>query len=132
MLWSEDYIRYANYLETGKILLVEGAFKSRYNSDNYEFKITKMHLLETVKSTMTKQVVIDVAPQFIDENFVEFIDQNVKAHPGKTTLKFQICDALKTYNLNLYSRETGFTMNDEMAAFLQEHKNLEVSVQLVN
>ena len=132
MLWSEDYIKYSNYLETGKILLVEGSFKSRYNSDQYEFKISKLHLLETLKTTMTRQVVIDVAPQFIDEGFVEFIDQNVKANPGKTTLKFQISDALKTFNLHLYSREKGFTMNDEMAMFLNENKHLDVMVQTVN
>ncbi|MEP7143757.1 MAG: DNA polymerase III subunit alpha, partial [Ferruginibacter sp.] len=56
MLWSEDYVKYTNYLEKGLILLVEGCFKARYNSDQYEFKLSRIHLLETVKPALTKQV----------------------------------------------------------------------------
>ena len=89
-LWSEDYVRYTNYLEKGIIVLLEGGFKTRYNSDQYEFKLGKLHLLETVKSALTKQVVIDIEPQFINETLIDFIDNNIKAHPGKTSLKFNI------------------------------------------
>jgi DNA polymerase-3 subunit alpha len=55
MLWSEDYVKYAKYLEKGLILLVEGCFKARYNTDQYEFRLTRIHLLETVKPAMTRQ-----------------------------------------------------------------------------
>lgn len=131
MLWSEDYVKYTNYLEKGMIVLVEGAFRSRYNTDQYEFKLSRLHLLETVKSVLTKQVIIDIAPQYVDETFVEFIDRNVKAHPGKTSLKFQISDALKTYKLSMYTLEKNFTMNDEMAVFLNGNKHVDVNVLTV-
>jgi len=128
MLWSEDYVKYSNYLEKGMIVMVEGSFRSRYNSDQYEFRLTRLHLLDTVKSVLTKQVIIDIAPQYVDETFVEFIDNNVKANPGKTSLKFQIGDSLKTYRLSMCTLEKGFTMNDEMAVFLNTNKNVDVNV----
>jgi DNA polymerase-3 subunit alpha len=128
MLWSEDYAKYTHYIEKGMIVMVEGSFRSRYNTDQYEFKLAKLHLLETVKSALTRQVIIDVLPQHIDEEFVSFIDQNVKTHPGKTTLKFHIADNTKNIKLSMYTLEKGFTMNDEMAVFLNSHKHLEVSV----
>ncbi len=84
MLWSEDYVKYNNYFEKGMIVLVEGAFKTRYNSDQYEFRLSKIHLLDTVKTTLTKQVTVDVQPQFINEDFVNFIEANLKANPGNT------------------------------------------------
>jgi len=128
MLWSEDYVRYTNYMEKGLIVMVEGGFRQRYNSDQYEFKLSKIHLLETVKPTLTKQVVLDVQPQFVNEDFVNFLETNVKTNPGKTTLKVNITDIRNNYKVGMYSLGSGFTMNDEMAVFLNENKDVEVSV----
>ncbi len=128
MLWSEDYVKYTNYLEKGMIVLVEGGFKTRYNSDQYEFKLSRIHLLETVKPMLTKQVVIDVQPQFIDANFVNFIEMNIKENPGKTAIKFNIIDNRNNYKVGMYSMEKGFTMNDELAFFLNDNPDVEVSV----
>ena len=128
VLWSEDYVKYTNYLEKGMIVLVEGGFKTRYNSDQYEFRLSKIHLLETVKPLLTKQVVLDVQPQFINEDFVNFIAANVKAYPGKTTLKLNINDSRNNYKVGMYTMAGGFTMNDEMAVFLNDNPVVEVSV----
>ena len=128
MLWSEDYVKYNNYLEKGMIVMVEGAFRTRYNTDQYEFRLTRLHLLETVKSVLTKQVILELAPQFIDKNFVEFIDHNVKSFPGMTSLKFNISDTIRSTKICLSTLEKGFTMNDEMAVYLNDNKHIDVSV----
>ncbi|TSA42974.1 MAG: DNA polymerase III subunit alpha, partial [Chitinophagaceae bacterium] len=131
MLWSEDYVRYTNYLEKGMILMVEGGFKTRYNSDQYEFKLGRIHLLDTVKSTLTKQLVIEIQPQYINDSFVQFLSSNVKANPGKASIKFNINDTRNNLKVGMYSLENGFTMNDDMASFLNENKDLEVTVLTV-
>ena len=128
MLWSEDYVKYQNYLEKGMIVLVEGGFKQRYNSQEYQFNLSRIHLLETVKTSLTKQVIIDVQPQFINSGFVNFIDQNIKANPGKTSIKFNVKDVRNNHKVGMYSLEKGFTMNDEMAMFLNDNVDVEVSV----
>jgi DNA polymerase III subunit alpha len=128
MLWSEDYVKYTQYLEKGMIVMVEGGFKTRYNSDQYEFKLARIHLLETVKPALTKQVIIDVQPQFVNEDFVNFIEQNIKDHPGKSSIKFNIVDTRHNFKVGMYSLEKGFTMNDDMAFFLNENPDIEVSV----
>jgi len=128
MLWSEDYVKYTNYLEKGLILMIEGAFRQRYNGQQYDFSISKLHLLETVKPTLTKQVIIDVEPQFINEEMVEFIDANIKANPGKTSIKFNIIDSRNKFKIGLYSLEKSVTMNDDLAFYLNENKDIEVSV----
>ncbi|MBS1512675.1 MAG: DNA polymerase III subunit alpha [Bacteroidetes bacterium] len=128
MMWSEDYVKYQNYLEKGMIVLVEGGFRQRYNSNEYQFSLSKIHLLETVKTALTKQVIIDVQPQFINSDFINFIDQNIKANPGKTSIKFNVKDPRNNFKVGLYSLEKGFTMNDEMAVFLNNNIDVEVSV----
>ncbi len=128
MLWSEDYVKYNNYLEKGLIVMIEGAFRQRYDGQSYEFNLNKLHLLDTVKSSLTKQVVIDVEPQFINEEMVEFIDANVKANPGKTTIKFNVIDSRHQFKVGMYSLEKSLTMNDDLAFYLIENKDIEVSV----
>ncbi|MES2849206.1 MAG: OB-fold nucleic acid binding domain-containing protein, partial [Bacteroidota bacterium] len=128
MLWSEDYVKYNNYLEKGMIVLVEGGFKTRYNSDQYEFRLSKIHLLDTVKTMLTKQVTVDVPPQSVDEQFVNFVEANLKANPGSTQFKVNISDARNNYKVGMYTLGKGFTMNDEMAVFLNENPDVEVSV----
>jgi DNA polymerase III subunit alpha len=127
-MFGEDYVKFSNYLEKGTIVMLEGAFKNRYNSDNYEFKIAKLHLLETVKPTLTREVKIDLMPETINEKFIDFIDDNVRNNPGKTTIKFQIKDFEENLKITMYSLEKSFAMNDEMAAYLNEHNDLQVSV----
>ena len=128
MLWSEDFAKYNHYMEKGTILMVEGSFKTRYNSDQYEFKLSRIHLLETVKTTLTKQVSLEIQPQFITEPFIKFIESNIKTNPGKAILKFNITDIRNNIKLSLYNIEKGFTMNDDMAAFLQDNLDVDVSV----
>ncbi|MEP6674642.1 MAG: DNA polymerase III subunit alpha [Ferruginibacter sp.] len=131
MLWSEDYVKYNNYLEKGMIVLVEGGFKQWFNKQEYSFNISKIHLLDTVKMALTKQVVIDVQPQFVNKDFVNFIDTNIKSNPGKTSIRFCITDTRSNYKVGMYSLEKGFTMNDDMAVFLLNNPDVEVSVVTV-
>lgn len=128
MLWSEDYVRYNNYLEKGLIVLIEGGFRKRYNGEQYDFKLDKLHLLDTVKSALTKQVIIDVEPQFISQEMVDFIDKNVRANPGKTSLKFNVIDSRHKFKVGMYSLERSVTMNDDLAFYLNENKDIDVSV----
>jgi DNA polymerase-3 subunit alpha len=128
MLWSEDYVKYTNYLEKGMIVLVEGGFKARYNSEEYQFSLSRIHLLETVKPALTKQVVINVEPQFINEDFINFIEKNIQDNPGKTSLKFNIIDTRHNFKVGMNTFEKNFTMNDDMALFLNENKDIDVSV----
>ncbi len=127
-LFGEDYQRYSNYLEKGTIVLLEGGFKQRYNSDTYEFKISKLHLLETVKQTLTKEVKLELAAVGIDEKFIQFLENNIKHYPGKTTLKLQVKDEEDNLKATFYTLEKGFTMNDELAVYLNKNTDMNISV----
>ncbi len=127
-LFGEDYQRYSNYLEKGTIVLLEGGFKQRYNSDLYEFKVSKLHLLETVKQTLTKEVKLELEPADVDEKFIHFLENNIRQNPGKATLKLQLKDGEENLKATLYTLDKGFMMNDEMAVYLNRNMNMQVSV----
>lgn len=128
MLWSDDYVKFQNYLEKGKNILVQGHFKQRYNSEQYEFKVVSINMLEVIKQSLTKQLVVDVSPKVITPEFVSFIDKNIKDHPGKSSIKFNIVEPRESLKVSLYSLEKGFTMNDEMVHWLEENKDVDVRV----
>ena len=127
-MFGEDYVKYGNYLEKGTIVMVEGGFRQRYNMDQYEFRISRLHLLETVKPALTREVKIDIQPESIDESLVEFMETNVRNNPGKTSLKFRIRDEEQDLSVSLYTLEKSFSMNDDMASFLNGRTDIRVSV----
>ncbi len=131
MLWADDYVRCKNYLEKGKNLLINGFFKNRYNSDQYEFKVTTMNLLEMAKQNMTRQVDINIEPASVTKEFVTFVEKNVRANPGKSSLRFNLYEPVENLKITLYTMEKGFMMNEEMAGFLMDNPDVEVSVGLV-
>jgi DNA polymerase-3 subunit alpha len=132
MLWSDDYVKFQNYLEKGKNLLVHGNFKQRYNADQYEFKVTGICLLETAKQMLTKNLEIKVEPASLTKEFVQFFEKNIKANPGKSSIKFNIYEPTENLEVKMYTLEKGFTMNEEMAEFLLDNPDVEVNVGLVN
>lgn len=128
ILWSEDYVKYLHYLEKGKNLFICGCFRLRYNKAEYEFKIEKVMLLETIKQSLTKQLIVDIEARHLREDLISFLEQNVKNHPGRSSLKFNITEHKQQLKVTMYTIDKGFLMNDEMASFLSENPELEVQV----
>jgi DNA polymerase-3 subunit alpha len=128
LLWSEDYTRFSNYLEKGKNLFLTGHFRQRFNKPEFEFRIEKIMLLESIKQYLTRQVILEMDARSVNETFVDFLQKNVKKFPGKTTLKFNITEPRNDLKISLYTLESGFEMNDEMAEFLQNQPELEVQI----
>jgi DNA polymerase-3 subunit alpha len=128
VLWSDDYTRFSNYLEKGKNLFITGAFRPRFNKIEFEFKVEKIILLESIKQILTRQVIIDVEARFVNEKLVGFMEGNLKRYPGRSGLKFNIIEPKHQFKVSMYTLENGFEMNDEMAAFLYDNPELEVQV----
>ncbi|SJZ92106.1 DNA polymerase III subunit alpha [Sediminibacterium ginsengisoli] len=131
VLWSEDYIKFQNYLDKGQNVLLTGFFRPRFGRPTeFDFKINIMSLLETVKENMTRSIEISAHPAAISEDFVSFMDKNVRDNPGKTSLRFNLYEPKENLKISLYSLEKGFRMNEGMADFLLNNPDLEIHVGL--
>ena len=131
MLWSEDYNRFRNYMEKGTNLFVTGSFKQRYNKAEFEFRIEKIMLLESIKQHLTKQVVIDLEARHLNDKMVHFFENNIRSFPGRAGLKFTITVPKQNLKVGMFTMEGGFEMNDDMAGFLAENPEFEVHVVTV-
>ncbi|HEY8397162.1 MAG TPA: OB-fold nucleic acid binding domain-containing protein, partial [Flavihumibacter sp.] len=129
MLWGDDYMRFKDYLVKGKNLFVVGSFRSRFNSDKYEFKVEKISLLESIKQSLTKQVTVYVEPRHITEEMIEFLEGNIARYKGGSTqLRINLMDTKTQRITSLYSLGQGLEMNDELAGWLQSRPELEVKI----
>ncbi len=137
--WSNDYPKFNSFFQNGLNLLITGSFQPRMRyapdqqlrQDGFEFKASSIILLETVKQHFTKQLIVDVQARHISPEMISFIEKNVKSHPGRAGLKFNISEPKNHLKISLYSLEGGFEMNDEMTAWLQDKPEVEVQVVTV-
>jgi DNA polymerase III subunit alpha len=128
MLWSDDYTKYSNYLEKGNNLFLSGSFRQRYNKSEFEYRVDRLMLLETIKQNLTKQLILDIDARSVTQELIHFIETNVKKFPGRSTLKFNIKEPKTNLRISMYTQDSGFEMNDEMAAFLENTPEMEVQI----
>lgn len=128
MLWADEYTRFSNYLEKGKNIFMTGGFKQRFQGGPWEFKIERLVLLESIKQMLTKQVIIDVEARHLNDKMIHFMDTNIKSHPGRAGLKFNIRDQKEGLKVTLYTMESGFEMNEELSNWLYDNTDIDVQV----
>ena len=132
VLWSEDYVKFKNYLEKGGNILLNGFFRNRYNQPNvFEFKINTMSLLETVKQQLTRSVELSMHPSALTVDMIQFLEKNTRSYPGKSTLKFNVYEPKENLRVSMFTVEKGFEMNEEMADYLMNNLDVDVKVSLV-
>lgn len=128
VLFSEDYLRLSPFLQQGSTVFITGYFKQRYNKEEFEFKITTVSLAETMKKNLTKQVNIEVHPEHISKGMIDFVEKNLKHHPGPAGLRFILTEPRNNMRISLVTSGKGFEMNEEMIHFLEEKPELEIQV----
>ncbi|MEO8412704.1 MAG: DNA polymerase III subunit alpha [Ginsengibacter sp.] len=130
MLFSDDYIKFSNYLEAGMVVFLTGTFRQRYSKSEFEFKVTQITLLESLMKSCTRKLHIEADPKDISPQFIDFMEANVQQFPGKSTLKFCIHESKSQLKVGMHTFERGFEMNDEMANYLQLRPELGIQVEL--
>jgi DNA polymerase-3 subunit alpha len=128
VLFGDDYVRYHPYMQQGQAIFISGAFKQRFNKSEFEFKLSSVVLAENVKRQMTKQLQLEMDVRNIEKETIDFLDQNIKNNPGKSTLKLVMSEPKNNWTANLKTLDNGFEMNNELIDFLKEKPEIEVQV----
>lgn len=128
-LFSEDYLKISPFLQQGSIVFITGYFKSRYNKDEFEFKLSTVSLAETLKKNLTKQVTIELHPQHINTEMIEFVEKNLRAYRGgNTALRFNVVEPRNKMRISLVTGSNSFEMNEELISYLADKPELGVQV----
>lgn len=128
VLFSEDYLRLSPVMQQGTSVYLTGYLKQRWNKSEFEFKVTSVSLAETMKKSLTRQLNIEIHPQYISPEIITFLEKNLKHHPGSANFRFTMTDPKGNMRVSLVTSGRGFEMNEEMIHFLEEKKELEIQV----
>ncbi len=127
-LFGDQYIRFSNYFTQGTCIFVRGSYEKWESRNEWNFRVSEICLLETIKRAFTKQVQLTMQAGSIQPEQVEFLQKNLKKHPGKVRLKVVLVDQVEKLMVQMKTTEKGFEMNDEMAEFLELNPLIDVQV----
>ncbi len=130
MLWEKSYLLYANYLINGQKLMITGVYdEHKYRPGVMEFGIQNMMLLDDVRKVMTKRINLTLKLEQVTYEFVDFLEHNVKTHPGSTELILQIGDEDDKMAVRLKAQTIKIELNDELIQYLQLHDEIKYSLE---
>ena len=76
------------FLSREVLFFITGFFRQRFNRPEFEFKVITCFMAEALKRNLTKQLDIEIHPKDVTTDVVDFIEKNVRNHPGMASLKF--------------------------------------------
>ncbi|MET0634779.1 MAG: DNA polymerase III subunit alpha [Chitinophagaceae bacterium] len=130
-IFREEYLRLSPLLTLGTAVFVTGQFRPRYNKEEFEFKMQTVSLAETLKKTLTKQINIDIHPEKLTREMIDFVEKNMRMNRGgQTALRFSLTEPRERIRINLTTGTNSFEMNDEFIEFLEEQTEMDVQVLL--
>ena len=91
-MFSETYARFKSFFEEGTSIYVEGEYKQRYNSDEMEFRVLNVRLLETIGEEKTQSVTLKIPLERVSAELIERIEKLCAVHKGKHTLRMELID----------------------------------------
>ncbi|MEY3577371.1 MAG: hypothetical protein RL394_954, partial [Bacteroidota bacterium] len=130
-LFGDMYVKFSNYFVAGSCIHVKGNFEKWESRNEWNFRVSEICLLETIKRVFTRQLQLTLQAGSITETYANFLQNNLKKHPGKTRLKLIMIDQVERLRVQMKTTEKGFEMNDEMADFLENNPLIEVQVDAV-
>ncbi|MEO0042936.1 MAG: hypothetical protein RL329_2384, partial [Bacteroidota bacterium] len=118
-LFNDDYARHGPILKQGNSVYIEAEYKTRYNSTEYELKITSVKLLESVSvDNLVNNVTIVIPLERITSDFIETMTLFCDKFKGKNKLRIQIQDSTNHLFLKLYSLDKNIKIDTNLLRYM--------------
>ena len=122
MLWEKNYVQYGNFLVNGQKLMIQCIYdEHKFRPGTMELNIQNMMLLDEVRKLLTKRIHISLPLLKVDKAFVDFIDANVKGHPGNTEMILHIAD-WNGMEVKMKSQGRKIEVNDDLIKYLNDNE----------
>lgn len=131
-LWNDQFAKWKPYVDNGMKLVIDGTYSEhRFRQGFYEFSVSNISLLDSVRKTMTKKLALLLPLEKIDAGVVDFLITNAKGNPGTTELLLVIKDEESEHQTRLKTQLQKIALNDELIAFIRERDFVQYYVETV-
>ena len=79
-------------------------------------------LLDEVRKVLTRRIVLSMMLHTCTPEVAEFLEKNIKEHPGTTDLLISVKDPDTDYAVRFKSQNRKVEINDPLIQFLQQHE----------
>ncbi|MCC7245863.1 MAG: DNA polymerase III subunit alpha [Saprospiraceae bacterium] len=118
-MFSETYAKFKSFFEEGFCVYVEGEYKQRYNSDEQEFRVNNVRLLETIGEEKTQSITLRIPVERVSAELIANIDKLCMANKGKHTLRMELIDIQNKDKLAFTSGARKVTVGNELISALE-------------
>ena len=129
LFFSDDYIRFKNYMELGWFLFLSGKMKNKWNNpEELEYKIDDIKLLTKVRDDLIKELHLKINIDDINSEIIDNLEKDLKnSKKGNCHLKITIVsnDNGKTLSLDMISREKKISINDNFLKSIENNSSIE-------
>ena len=112
-LFTEDYQKFKHLLEKGAVLYLTGIYQKRWNSEEYQLKLTDVKQLDSIGTDMTESITLKLPIENISENLIDEIEMICKTRKGKHKLKMVLLDKQNQLSLNLIAQQQKVNADSE-------------------
>ncbi len=104
MLFSEDYAKWKHLFLEGESLFITGKMQQRFNSDEWQFKVTQVVQLDSVATQKIDAVTISIPLNLLTPESIAKLDTMIKERKGPHQLKMQVLDYQNKISLQMQSQ----------------------------
>jgi len=113
-LFSDDYVRFKEFLVMGWFLYLKGQIvQKKWGDQAPEFKIRDIRILGDIRDKLSKEVSLQIKPGDIDGELIDNIEQIAGQYPGQCRLKLNLTEADENIQVDMLSRKYSVQPCDE-------------------
>lgn len=113
MLFSENFIKYKNYLEAGTSVIVNGKYRKRNDSDHYEMQVSSLELLSEARDKYTKSLRIIVRGNLLLPATINALEELLTQNKGQTPVVVSVTDRENTMDITYVCRKYMVNLSNE-------------------
>lgn len=130
VMFNEDYLKNKHFMVEGQMIFIKGAYKPRfYNSDNYEFKVNNIELLQEVRNKYNFDLTIKMTVESLTEELIQEINDLCENNPGGSVLRLKLYDVEGKTMLPFFSRKLKLDVNSKVLAQLDSHEHFKFELK---
>ena len=127
--FGEEWGRWKGMLVEGSTVFITAKCVQKYrDSDYYDFKISDIQYLQTVKDQRIEKFTITMDTTSVDETIVNDISTMLRDSPGKTQLYFQIHDVGNNSHVLLRSKMGPISLKHKLVTYIEANPGMSYHV----
>lgn len=119
-LYNDDYPKFKNFIEKGKIIYVDCINKKIFNSPRSYLKINNIGSLESLGVDLTKSITLKIELQNFNLNFQEIYQSMYTEYIGNHDLKILIVDD-EEHDLTFFASDFKVNVDHKLITYLESN-----------